>query len=212
MFTKHLIECGIVGFYINFELMGLQALSLTGLMIISTREREIRVVLNGQAAPWVKTNAGVPQGSVLGPLLFLVFINDVVDDIETDINLFADDTSLMNIIDQLIESYDETNRDLATLAKWADQWLVTYNASKTVSLHISKHRDKVTLPHLTLKGTPIAEAETHRHLGIDIDSSFTWQTHITRVAEKGAKCVGLMWRASRDLPRECLEKRYQTMV
>jgi hypothetical protein len=175
-------------------------------------EREIRVVLNGQAAPWAKTNAGVPQGSVLGPLLFLVFINDVVDDIETDINLFADDTALMNIIDQLIESYDETNRDLVTLAKWADQWLVTYNASKTVSLHISKHRDKVALPQLSLKGTPITEAESHRHLGIDIDSSFTWQTHITRVAEKGAKCVGLMRRASRDLPRECLEKLYQTMV
>ena len=57
--------------------------------------RKIRVVINGQDAPWVDTNAGVPHGSILGPLLFLVFINDVVNGIDTDVNLFADDTSIM---------------------------------------------------------------------------------------------------------------------
>jgi hypothetical protein len=93
-------------------------------------DRKIRVVINGQSAEWAKTNAGVPQGSILGPLLFLVFINDVVDDIESDVNLFADDTSLLNVIDQVIDSYDMVNRDLVKLADWASQWLVTFNAKK----------------------------------------------------------------------------------
>ena len=53
-------------------------------------DRRIRVVINGQCAPWATTNAGAPQGSILGPLLFLVFIKDVVNDIDSDINLFAD--------------------------------------------------------------------------------------------------------------------------
>jgi hypothetical protein len=174
--------------------------------------REIRVVINGQCAQWAKTNAGVPQGSILGPLLFLVFINDVVDDIDSDINLFADDTSLMNIIDQLLDSYTTVNSDLKKLATWSDQWLVTYNATKTVALHITKRREGVNHPPLFLKGTKIAEVPSHCHLGIDIENAFTWSTHISRIAGKGAKCVGLMRRASMDLPRECLENLYLTMV
>jgi hypothetical protein len=170
------------------------------------------VVINGQAAPWAKTNAGVPQGSILGPLLFLVFINDVVDDIESDINLFADDTSLMKTIDQVIAAYATIDRDLRTLSLWADQWLVTYNATKTVSLHISTKRARINHPIMMLNGVPIQELETHCHLGVDIESKFTWQTHIQRVAKKATKCVGLMRRVCRDLPRATLENLYTTMV
>jgi hypothetical protein len=110
--------------------------------------RTIRVVINGQSAPWAETNAGVPQGSILGPLLFLVYINDVVDNVESDINLFADDTSLMNIIDQIHESYETVNSDLQILSDWADQWLVKYNATKTVSLFISRRRENDARPIL----------------------------------------------------------------
>jgi hypothetical protein len=175
-------------------------------------DREIRVVINGQSASWVKTNAGVPQGSVLGPLLFLVFINDVVNNIETDINLFADDTSLMNIVEQVVDSYNKSNRDLDRLATWADQWLVTFNAAKTVSLFISRRKEHTVRPALTLRGTQIVEVPSHCHLGLDFNNSLSWQTHINRLAVKGSKCVGLMRRACRDLPRECLEKLYLTMV
>ena len=175
-------------------------------------DREIRAVINGQTANWAKTTAGVPQGSVLGPLLFLVFINDVVDNIETDINLFADDTSLIDIVDQVIDSFNRSNRDLDRLASWADQWLVTFNASKTVSLYISRRKEQTVIPPLFLQGTRVAEVKSHCHLGVDFDSTLSWQNHINRVAVKGSKCVGLMRRACRDLPRECLEKLYLTMV
>jgi hypothetical protein len=176
------------------------------------KDREIRVVINGQCASWASTNAGVPQGSILGPLLFLVFINDVVDYIVSDINLFADDTSLMNVIEQLQASYVTTNEDLIKLAAWAKQWLVTYNAAKTVSLHITMRNELIMHPTLFLNGTQINEVDSHCHLGVDIEKTFTWQSHIKRIASKGSKCVGLMRRASRDLPRSCLEKLYLTMV
>jgi hypothetical protein len=175
-------------------------------------DREIRVVINGQTAPWAKTNAGVPQGSILGPLLFLVFINDVVDNIESDINLFADDTSLMKTVEQIVTAYDAIDRDLRTLSVWSDQWMVKYNATKTVLLHISTKRARVVHPILTLKGTPIAELESHCHLGVDIESKFSWQTHIQKIANKATKCVGLMRRVCRDLPRSTLENLYTTMV
>ena len=66
-------------------------------------DRKIRVVINGQNSNWLYTNAGVPQGSILGPLLFTVFINDMTDNIESNIHLFADDTSLMESIDNYMQ-------------------------------------------------------------------------------------------------------------
>ena len=145
---------------------------------ITFPDREIRVVINGQCASWASTNAGVPQGSILGPLLFLVYVNDVVDDIESDINLFADDTSLLNIVEQIQNSYAIANEDLNKLAAWAEQWLVTYSATKTVSLHISMHKENTIHPALLLKGTLISEVDSHCHLGVDFEKTFTWQTHI----------------------------------
>ena len=120
----------------------------------------------------------MPQGSILGLLLFLVFINDVVDNIKPDVNLFADDTSLLNIIDQVMASYAMVNSDLVKLADWASQWLVTFNAKKTVSLHITSKKTKEQHPPLSLNGTPIVEVDSHCHLEVYLEILFTWLTHI----------------------------------
>ena len=142
----------------------------------------------------------------------MIYINDIVNDVESEINLFADDTSLLNVIDQLQNSYDTVNSDLQKLSGWADQWLVTFNAAKTVSLHITKRRVNPVLPALNLNGTDIEQVKSHCHLGIDLEADFTWQTHINRISVKANKCVGLMRRVCRELPRACLENIYLTMV
>ena len=66
------------------------------------KERKQRVVLNGQVSTWKNINAGVPQGSILGPLLFFIFINDLTEGLSTNVQLFADDTSLLSVV------YDDT--------------------------------------------------------------------------------------------------------
>ena len=89
--------------------------------------RKQRVVLNGQASPWVSIKAGVPQGSILGPLLFLIYINDLSDDLSTTAKLFADDTSLFSILRNVNTSASHLNSDLSKISKWAFQWKMSFN-------------------------------------------------------------------------------------
>ena len=89
--------------------------------------RKQRVVLNGQASPWVSIEAGVPQGSILGPLLFLIYINDLSDDLSTTAKLFADDTSLFSIVQNVSTSASHLNNDLSKISNWAFQWKMSFN-------------------------------------------------------------------------------------
>ena len=91
--------------------------------------RKQRVVLDGQTSDWGDIEAGVPQGSILGPLLFLVYINDLIEVVESDINIFADDTFIFHIIDQF--STEVLNRDLKKITEWANQWKMSFNPDIT---------------------------------------------------------------------------------
>ena len=176
------------------------------------KDRKIRAVINGQSSNWTNTTAGVPQGSILGPLLFLVFINDITQNIESDIHLYADDTSLLDIIENHQLSYAKLNRDLNRLSNWASKWLVTFNADKTVFLQVSRKLNPAPKPILKLKGALIKEVTTHKHLGLTFNQSLTWSDHIGNLVTKAACCVGLLRRISRKIPRQCLEILYKSMV
>ena len=86
-----------------------------------------RVVLNGQTSDWRKINSGVPQESVLGPLLFLIFINDLPDGIASLCKIFANDTSLFSKVYDIDISAKELNSDLEKIGKWAFQWKMQFN-------------------------------------------------------------------------------------
>ena len=88
------------------------------------------VVVNGCKSNILDVKAGVPQGSRLGPLLFLIYMNDITDDLESDILIFADDTSLFASGLDPAETADILNRDLEKISIWATKWKVTFNAKK----------------------------------------------------------------------------------
>ena len=90
-----------------------------------------RVVVEGKTSEPGLIKAGVPQGSVLGPLLFLIYINDLPDNLVSNIKLFADDTSLYIEVDDEERAAEIMNTDLQTIKSWADQWLVNFSANKT---------------------------------------------------------------------------------
>ena len=90
-------------------------------------DRLQRVILNGQTSSWRPVIAGVPQGSVLGPFLFLVYINDLPNELKSSVKLFADDTSLFAIVKDKNESANSLNNDLFLISKWDYNWKMLFN-------------------------------------------------------------------------------------
>ena len=128
-------------------------------------QRRQRVVISGVYSDWTYTQAGVPQGSVLGPLLFLIYINDIVKDIGSNILIFADDTSLYIIVTDPDTSAELLSSDLTKIGDWADKWLVTFQPPKTDSLVVSRKINKPVYPPLFMQNQQ-KEVDTHKHLGL----------------------------------------------
>lgn len=199
------------GLLFKLKQLGLQGTVIDWLSSYLDKRRQ-RVVINGAHSSWAFLEAGVPQGSILGPLLFLVYVNDITEGIRSDINLFADDTSLLEVINDPVISADVLNSDLNRLQQWASQWLVTFNASKTEIITFSAKVIKPFHPQLFLAGTPLVEVSHHTHLGLTFSNDLNWTTHIKSVVSKASQRVAIMKRLKYTLSRSTLERLYITLV
>jgi hypothetical protein len=93
---------------------------------LSNRRRQ--VLINGETSDTKSKNSGVPQGSILGPMLFLIYINDIVTNISCNIKLFADDTSLYLVVDNEYEAAEQLNKDIESIHQWSQKWLIKFNS------------------------------------------------------------------------------------
>ena len=105
--------------------------NLLSLLTDFLRNRKQRVILNGQSSSWASINAGVPEGSILGPLLFLIRINDLSDYVQCNLKLSADDTSLFSIVKDPETTANNLNNDLKEINKWAFQWKMDFKPDPT---------------------------------------------------------------------------------
>ena len=131
--------------------------------------------------------AGVPLGSSLGALLFLIYINDIVSYISSNIKLFADDTSLSMVLENPIITADILNDDIQKIQSWANKWLATFNPAKTESMLISKIMNKPDHPPLFMQNQQITEVPEHNHLGVILSNDCSWSVHIKYITEKAWK-------------------------
>ena len=175
-------------------------------------DRVQRVVLEGHESSWLNVEAGVPQGSILGPLLFLIYTNDIVNNLKTDIHLFADDSSLLALSNDPVQAAADLNHDLNKMNSWAKQWLKTFNASKTVSMSFYTTKIPTNLPQLLLNNVSINEVNEHTHLGLTLSSDMSWDAHISKVITKANKCIGILQYLKFSVPRPILEQLYKTIV
>ena len=164
-------------------------------------DRRQRVVLPGANSNWTFIRAGVPQGSLLGPLLFLLYINDIVSEIDSNIQLFADDTSLFIVVDNPLTAAGQLSIDLEKISQWATTWLVSFNPTKTVAMLFSRKLNK-TSPFTYLHANhKITEVDSHKHLGLYLSKDCTWHKHINYITEKARTRINIMRRLKFKLDR-----------
>ena len=174
--------------------------------------RRQRVVLPGAESDYSTISAGVPQGSILGPLLFLIYINDIVANIRTNINLFADDTSLHMVVNSAHDTAAMLQSDINSISSWADTWLVQFNPSKSESLIISRKTNKPFHPPLVMSNVQIPTVNVHKHLGVLISSDGSWHDHIDYIKTKAWARIHVMRRLKFSLDRRALEIVYVSFV
>ena len=169
-------------------------------------DRRQCVHLSGTKSDWAPIHAGVPQGSILGPLLFLIFVNDIVKDIRSSIRLFADDTSLYIIVENPQTAARRLNLDLDMISNWALNWLVDFNARKTTSLLLSTKLVPLLHPQLFMNNTVISESSSCKHIRITFSSPCSWTEHISRIIESAWVRLNLIRALKYKINRKALEK------
>ena len=175
------------------------------------RNRKQRVVLQGQNSSQTNVHAGVPQGFILGPLLFLILINDLSDNLSSNAKLFAEDTSLFSVFHDVNTSAKELNNDLKKVNDWALQWKMSFNPdpSKQVQEVIFSRKSKrpTHLP-LVFNNNNFSQ----KHLGVILDFKLAFEDHLNNVLVKVNKAIGLLRKIGNFLPRTTLIIIYKAFI
>ena len=158
--------------------------------------RRLRVVLEGKSSQEYPVNAGVPQGSILGPTLFLLYINDLPDDIICYIAIYAD-TALYSKCDQTsdlwqqLELASELESDLRDTVDWGKKWLVDFNAGKTQLVLFDRSNNNGSID-AKMDGSILEEKSSFNMLGLTFSSKLEWGSSIISIAKTASKKIGTL--------------------
>ena len=168
------------------------------------------VVLEGESSLEVPVTSGVPQGSVLGPLLFLLYINDLPQNIQSQVRLFADDTAVYLTVDSS-EDRDTLQADLDTLQEWERAWHMEFNPSKCQVLHITRSKQPLNTQY-TLHDQVLEATDTAKYLGVTISKDLSWNDHISSILSKANSTLGFVKRNVKTSNVKVKEMAYKTLV
>ena len=174
--------------------------------------RSQRVVVEGMASSPTRVRSGVPQGTVLGPLFFLIYINDISKglSIGTTLKLFADDSLLYRTIRSLTDAHI-LQQDLHTLQLWAERNKMEFHPGKCQLLRITNKINK-THGSYQILGTPISEVDSAKYLGVVIDKTLSWKPHYNSIIKKCNSTLAFLRRNLHNSPKFVKEKCYTALV
>ena len=154
--------------------------------------RKQRVIVNGSASAWTPVKSGVPQGTVLGPLMFLIYINDIGDRVSSNLWLFADDCILYRTVTSLEDS-KQLQCDLDSISEWSRLWQMNFNIRKCTVLQCYRMSSPI-LANYSLAGQILECVKEHSYLGIILDQQMTFTSHINYIVSKAAKVLNFLKR------------------
>ena len=170
--------------------------------------RKQRVRVNDSYSEYSTVTSGIPQGSILGPILFITYINDLPECLESICKIFADDTKLYGPSSQ----HDKLQRDLLRLLEWSRIWQLGFNIEKCSILHVGRNNEKHTYYMDSNNSKVLNITDSEKDLGVTFTSDLKFDTHITNIVNKGNQLTGLIKRSFSYIDAKMFNKLYKAIV
>ena len=169
------------------------------------------MVLDGARSNEESVTSGVPQGTMLGPLMFLIYINNIAEGTSSPMKLFADDGLLFRRVNEA-EDAKALQKDLNIVTSWAQVWQMRFNPAKCYVLRITRKKKNIIETQYKMMGKCLQEVEHHPYLGIELDSKLNWDHQIDQCTAKAHKTLNFLRRNMYSCPSETKEMAYKSLV
>ena len=166
------------------------------------------VTVGGKSSKTAPVTSGVPQGSVLGPTLFVYFINDMPDVLDCLVKIFADDTKAYSSA-LTSEKCKKLQENIDKLLMWTDQWQLKFNNEKCKVLHLGKNNPCYKY---YMQGNVLESTEVEKDLGVHIDKNLSFECHIVETVKKAKKVVGMISRYIEYKDQEIMVLLFKSLV
>ena len=157
----------------------------------------------------------MPQGSILGPLLFLIYVNDLTENLKCSVKLIADDTLFFTVVHDPNLAARDINHDLDQIALWSHNWRMSFNPDplkQAVELVFSKKKVNTNHPAILFNASPVSTVDQHKYLRIILDSKLSFSSRIQAAINKARKAIGMLKFMSKYLPRNTQNDLYKLYV
>ena len=168
---KHLIGCGIKVLLCKVKCIGIDR-NFLKLVESFLSNRYLRFVLNCQASSWADVKAGVSRGSILSPLFFLIYINDLSENLKSTAKLFAEDTSIFHVVKDPNTSAKILNHDVTRISEWVYRWKMSFNpdpSKQAQAVWFSNNATNANHPNIIFNGSTVQKSANQKHLDLILD-------------------------------------------
>ena len=174
------------------------------------KERLQHVTVNGTASKWVQLKSGVPQGTALGPLLFLIYINDMAFGVSSTLRLFAEYCILYHVIDST-RDIEILEQDLNLITEWCKCWQIRLNVDKCVNLQYYRSFSPLLMSYL-IESHTLKSINQHPYLDVMLDKTLSFISHITNTVSKASKVLNFIKRNLSNCLQSTKETAYLSLV
>ena len=175
--------------------------------------RKQRVLVNGTRSEWEAVSSGVPQGSVLGPVLFLIYINDLPKEVKNCIRLFADDTKLYRTVTTDLDCLS-LQQDIDNIEEWASKWQLKFHPKKCKTMRIGDKYPRYNYTMTAEDGTIVKLEETvvEKDLGVVVDNKLTFSHHINSIVARANQVMGMIRRSFKYMDKDIFVQLFTSRV